>query len=73
MTRCSHDEALRLLREALPPPGETSPATDLWPTVLRRVHAGSPAPTPADWILMTVVGALCLLQPSAALVFLIYF
>lgn len=73
MTWLSDEETIRLLREAVPPLEETSPEADLWPSVRGQVQAGSPAPTIADWILMAIVAALCLLQPSAALVPLFHF
>ena len=73
MSRLSDDDVLRLLREALPPPAVTSPRSDLWPGVHRHVQRGSAKPSRTDWILMVLVAAACLLQPSAALVPLFHF
>jgi hypothetical protein len=73
MTRPSDDETLRFLREVLAAPAIEPPAADLWPRVIDRIERGSRPATAADWILLTLVAMLCLLQPSAIRVLLFHF
>lgn len=73
MTRMSDEDALRLLREAMPAMNDVSPATDLWPHVRRKVQAPVPAPSALDWLLLAATVAACVIYPSAALVPLLHF
>lgn len=65
-----HDE--RQIREALRqsfPPVDTELGRDLWPDVLRRVDAQSPAVPWYDWALIAAMAALLLYFPQLVLVF----
>jgi hypothetical protein len=67
-----------LLRQALPPvEGDAAPCRDLWPDLLRRLHAEPAAPAFSGWavfdgaLLAGLVG-LAALFPASIPVFLYY-
>jgi hypothetical protein len=67
-------KALELLRDAMPPPEvEDRPLTDVWLRVRRRVDQGGRPPPAADWVLVVVLGVLCLLRPSLVSILLLHF
>jgi hypothetical protein len=74
MTELTDDQAIRLLREAMPVlDAARQPEADLWPRVRHRIERRtSPLPT-ADWILALVLVGLCLLRPSLLGVLLLHF
>ena len=74
MKKLMDARALELLREAMPPPeAEDGPPMDLWPRVRRRVDHGGSRPPAADWVLVVLLGVLCLLQPSLFGILLLHF
>jgi hypothetical protein len=74
MKKSMDGKALDLLRDAMPPPeGRDLPPTDLWPRVRRRIDQGGRPPPAADWVLVGVLGLLCLLRPSLVSILLLHF
>lgn len=73
MTRLSDEDALRLLRDAMPPVEDASPGADLWPHVARRVRTRPHPPSAIDWLLLAAAITACVIYPSAAFVPLIHF
>jgi hypothetical protein len=73
MNEKGDDRLKKLLREALPPiEGESEPARDLWPDLLRRMDE-KPATTPwFDWALLAGLVGLAAFFPTAIPVFLYY-
>lgn len=73
MNEKGDDRLKKLLREALPPiEGESEPARDLWPDLLRRMDE-KPATTPwFDWALLAGLIGLAAFFPTAIPVFLYY-
>jgi hypothetical protein len=73
MNEKDDDRLKKLLREALPPiEGESEPARDLWPDLLRRMDE-KPATTPwFDWALLAGLVGLAAFFPTAIPVFLYY-
>lgn len=59
------DELKKVLREALPPVGESELGRDLWPVMFERL-AERPLHLPWwDWVLLASVSAAILLFPAA--------
>lgn len=73
MTRLSDEQAVELLRRALPASSGRDPRTDLWPRVRDGVETRSQAPTLTDWILVAAVAVFCLVRPSALSLILFHF
>jgi hypothetical protein len=74
MTRLSDDDALRLLKDAMPPMhAESAPAHDLWPDIERRVRTHRRPPSVVDWLLLAAAVTACVIYPSAAFVPLLHF
>ena len=74
MTRLSDEEALELLREAMPAmEGPDGPIADLWPSVKRRIDRGISPPPTADWLLAVALAVLCLLRPAVVGLLLLHF
>jgi hypothetical protein len=72
MNRLSDDEALELLRAAMPV-DRKSPPIDLWPRVRRRIDRGVTPPPASDLVLVLLVALLCVLRPSLVGVLLLHF
>jgi len=74
MKKLMDGKALELLRGAMPPPErDDRPPTDLWPRVRRRIDQGGSPPPAADWVLVAILGLLCLLRPSLVSILLLHF
>ena len=58
------DEMKRLLKEALPPMGESDPRRDLWPAVLRRLDERTVRVPWWDWALLAGAALLTLFFPG---------
>jgi anti-sigma factor RsiW len=72
MNHDQQDRMKNLLRQALPPIGETDePARGLWPAVLRRLDERS-APPWFDWALLAGVGVFAAVSPAWIPVLLYY-
>jgi hypothetical protein len=66
------DRLKNLLQQTLPRiDGETEPDHDLWPAVLKRLHA-SQAPPWYDWVLAAGVAAVVAVFPAWIPMFLYY-
>lgn len=67
----AHDEERikQLLRQALPPTGDSEPAHDLWPAMLQRLDA-KPAPPWFDWALAGGLAVCLAAFPAVIPVFL---
>jgi len=73
----AHDEERMklLLKQAIPPIGNTESARDLWPAMVRRLDA-PPAPVPVPWFDWALAGSLAVFAcafPAAIPVFFYYF
>jgi hypothetical protein len=73
MTRLSDQDALRLLRDAMPPMQDASTSADLWPAVTARIQTPRRPPSAIDWLLLAAAVTACVLYPSAAFVPLLHF
>jgi hypothetical protein len=63
----NNDERLyTLLKQSLPPLESVAPRRDLWPDMLKRIHAGHRTPRfgRLDWILTGLVAASVLAFPT---------
>jgi hypothetical protein len=58
------DEITKLLKEALPPVGESPMRRDLWPTMARRLEERSVRVPWWDWALLAGASLLTLLYPG---------
>ncbi len=71
MNRRNDELALAaLVREALPPVGETVPETDLWPRAQQRLAGGRPPVSGLDWLLAALAVGLLFGFPEALLLLL---
>jgi hypothetical protein len=70
----THDEERirQLLKQALPTIEDTEPGHDLWPAMLRRLDARSPAPPWFDWALAGGLAVFGIVFPASIPVFLYY-
>jgi hypothetical protein len=63
----------KLLQQSLPPvEGDSEPARDLWPAVLRRLDARPAAPPWFDWALLAGLAAFAAFFPASIPVFFYY-
>ncbi len=72
MSILSDDQALDLLRNAMPVEPDRNPA-DLWPRVRQRIDRGSTPPAVADWVLVAALVLLCLMSPSLSAFLFLHF
>lgn len=72
MSMLSDDEALDLLRNAMPVERDRNPA-DLWPRVRQRIDRGSTPPAIAEWVLVAALALLCLVRPSLSAILFLHF
>lgn len=63
------DELNKIVREALPPIGDTELQRDLWPQMLRRLDQRSPRVHWLDWALAAAVLVSFFVFPEAVLGF----
>lgn len=74
MTTWSDERVIGLLRRELRGTAGEPPHADLWPRVQRRIQEGPHrTASPADWILVAVVIAVCAVRPAAAVMLLFHF
>jgi hypothetical protein len=74
MTELTDEQAIALLREAMPLVDSAyEPEADLWPRVRSRIGKRTSPPPTADWVLAVVLIGLCLLRPSLLGVLLLHF
>jgi len=73
MNRLSDEQALELLRDALPAYGAGGPPADLWPRVRHRIDRAADRPPAGDWVLAAALVLLCLLRPSLMGILLLHF
>jgi hypothetical protein len=73
MRREHEDAMIRLLRQAIRPVEAADPPGDLWPRVRGRTSAVPPRPSTAEWIVLAVVTAFCLLRPATVSLLLFHF
>ena len=71
MTAHDEERIKQLLRQALPPVGDSEPETDLWPAMLRQLHAKPAAPW-FDWALAGGLAVFALVVPTSIPVILYY-
>jgi hypothetical protein len=65
MTGLTDARVRELLKEIRPADPAAVPVADLWPGVRARVDRPSGRLAAADWMLLTALALLCLLQPLA--------
>jgi hypothetical protein len=72
MTTQDEERMKSLLKQAMPPIGNTGPGRDLWPAMRRRLDA-QPAPVPwFDWALAGSLAVFAFAFPAAIPVFFYY-
>ena len=64
MSEPEMDEMKKLLKEALPPMGESELRRDLWPAMLRRLDQRTIRVPWWDWALLATLAAMILLFPG---------
>jgi hypothetical protein len=64
MSEREMDEMKKLLKEALPPVGESAPRRDLWPALLRHMDERTVRVPWWDWVLLAGAGLLTLFVPG---------
>ena len=64
MSEPEMDEMKKLLKEALPPVGESELRRDLWPAMLRRLDERAVRVPWWDWVLLAGVSLLMLFFPG---------
>ena len=72
MSTLSDDEAIELLRAAMPLERRLPP-DDLWPQIRRRIDHTPHSAQTSDWLLVLALALLCLLHPSLAGLLLLHF
>jgi hypothetical protein len=70
----THDEdrIKHLLKQAMPPTGDTGPERDLWPAMLQRLDVQPGAPPWFDWALAGGLAVFAIVFPASIPVFLYY-
>jgi hypothetical protein len=72
MSTLSDDDAVELLRNALPAELDRIPP-ELWSRMRQRIDRGSNAPAIADWVLVAALVLLCLVRPSLSGLLFLHF